>query len=277
MKKLLLTISVLLAVLPVGAQNQGLDLSPEEQTNVVYYAFAGAFMLILLGVSLLVMTTAISLIIRLNREMNPVAETAEERLSFWERIGNLKPISKERELLLDEEFDGILELNNPIPVWFNVLFYGTIIMGIVYLLVYHVWEIAPLQSQEYEQEVQMAEIQKEEYLKKFAASIDENNVETTADANDLQAGKQIFTTYCAACHGQLGEGKVGPNLTDNFWIHGGDVKSVFKTIKYGVPEKGMISWQKQLNPLQIRNVASYIISLKGTNPPNAKQPEGTAM
>ncbi|MCS7005279.1 MAG: c-type cytochrome [Cytophagales bacterium] len=279
MKKLKI-IALLLAGLPAWAQTSqpqtGLDLSPEEQTLIVYYAVGGAFLLILLAASLLVMATAISLIIRLNREINPQPQE-EQKLSWWERFNQLKPLSKEKELLLEEEFDGILELNNPIPFWFNVLFYGTIFMSIVYLLVYHVWDLAPLQAQEYEQEVKLAEIQREEYLKKFAASIDETNVEPTTEANDIVSGKQIYMTYCAACHGQLGEGKVGPNLTDKFWLHGGDIKSLFKTIKYGVPEKGMISWQKQLNPLQIRNVASYILTLQGTNPPNAKAPEGTEM
>jgi len=72
----------------------------------------------------------------------------------------------------------------------------------------------------------------------------------------------------------LGEGGVGPNFTDEYWLHGGDVKSIFKTIKFGVPEKGMIPWQSQISPPQIQQVASYILTLKGTNPPNAKAPQG---
>jgi cytochrome c oxidase cbb3-type subunit 3 len=79
---------------------------------------------------------------------------------------------------------------------------------------------------------------------------------------------------CAACHGQKGEGVVGPNLTDAYWIHGGGIKNVFKTIKYGVPAKGMIAWETQLSPSQIQKVASYVLTLQGTNPPNGKAPEG---
>jgi cytochrome c oxidase cbb3-type subunit 3 len=87
-------------------------------------------------------------------------------------------------------------------------------------------------------------------------------------------GGLIFAGVCAACHGKGGEGMVGPNLTDENWIHGGGIKNIFKVIKYGVPEKGMISWQSQLKPDDMRKVASYILSLKGTNPPNAKAPQG---
>ena len=83
------------------------------------------------------------------------------------------------------------------------------------------------------------------------------------------------TDTCAACHGQKGEGTVGPNFTDEYWIHGGGIKNIFKTIKYGVPEKGMISWQSQLKPSDMQKVGSYILTLKGTNPPNPKAPQGT--
>ncbi|MDP4173134.1 MAG: c-type cytochrome, partial [Bacteroidota bacterium] len=76
------------------------------------------------------------------------------------------------------------------------------------------------------------------------------------------------------CHGRQAEGLVGPNLTDDYWIHGGSIKDIFKVVKYGVPSKGMITWQNQLSPLQIQKVSSYVLSLHGTNPPNAKAPQG---
>ena len=90
----------------------------------------------------------------------------------------------------------------------------------------------------------------------------------------MNEGKAIYAKSCATCHGAEGQGNVGPNLTDNYWIHGGTINDVFLTIKQGVPQKGMIPWEKQLTPLQIQQVASYIISLKGTNPPNPKEPQG---
>ena len=111
----------------------------------------------------------------------------------------------------------------------------------------------------------------------MANSIDETNVTLVANTSSLDNGKSIFNTNCAACHGESAgsmPGGVGPNLVDEYWIHGGDIKDLFKTIKYGVPAKGMISWESQLSPSQIQDVASYILSLQGTNPPNAKEPQG---
>jgi cytochrome c oxidase cbb3-type subunit III len=198
----------------------------------------------------------------------------QEMQTFWQIVWGLKPLSKEKDLLLPESHDGIYELNNPLPVWFNVLFYGTIGIAIVYMLVYHVWMIGDLQDVEYTKEVQYAEVQKEEYLKKIASGLDEKTVKFVSDKKSLESGKKIFIENCATCHGEKGEGKLGPNLTDNYWIHGGKIVDIFKTIKYGVPTKGMISWSKKLNPLLMQEVASYILTLKGTNPPNPKEPQG---
>ena len=115
---------------------------------------------------------------------------------------------------------------------------------------------------------------KDAYLAKMADAINENSVTAATAAADLDAGKTAFKTYCAACHLESGAGSVGPNLTDEYWIHGGGIKNVFKTIKYGVPEKGMISWKDQLRPSEMKNVASYILTLQGTNPPGAKAAQG---
>ena len=95
-----------------------------------------------------------------------------------------------------------------------------------------------------------------------------------ASESDLASGKKIYTMHCVACHGTLGEGGVGPNFADEYWIHGGSIKDLFKVIKYGVPEKGMISWQTQLRPREMQEVSSYILQFQGTNPPNAKAPQG---
>jgi cytochrome c oxidase cbb3-type subunit 3 len=205
------------------------------------------------------------------KQLQGITET-EER-TFWQKIAGLHALSKEKDLELDEDFDGIRELDNPVPVWFNLLFYGTIGFAVIYLGLYQVWKVADLQAAEYEAEVALAVVQKEAYLKKVAANLNENNV-AMPDQAGIANGKKIFESQCAACHGKLGEGKIGPNLTDNFWIHGGTLTDIFKTIKYGVTEKGMISWEKKLNPIQIQEVSGYILSLKGTNPPNAKEAQG---
>jgi cytochrome c oxidase cbb3-type subunit III len=127
---------------------------------------------------------------------------------------------------------------------------------------------------ELEKESQVVEAKKTAFLEKAAAKINENSVTLLADAKALEEGKAIFAANCAACHAADGGGSVGPNLTDEYWLHGGGIKNVFKTVKYGVPEKGMISWEKQLNPLKMQQVSSYIISLKGKKPAVAKEPQG---
>ncbi len=192
---------------------------------------------------------------------------------FREHLVGAVPIEKENEILLEDDYDGIKELNNKVPPWFNYLFYATIIFGIFYMLNYYVFKTGKLQYQEYKEEVQAADIQKAK-LMKSGAFINENTVTRLVDAASLNAGKNIFKTNCVPCHGPDGGGVVGPNLTDDYWIHGGGIKNIFTTIKYGVPAKGMISWQTQLNPKQIQEVASYVMSLHGTHPANPKPPQG---
>ncbi len=186
----------------------------------------------------------------------------------------LTPLEKEQELLLDHDFDGIKELDNKIPPWFNFLFYGTIIWGIIYLVVFHVLGTGQTQSAEYSEEINQAAIERQ-ILIKTGAFLNEETVVELKDAVALSEGKEIFSKNCVTCHAADGGGIVGPNLTDDYWIHGGGIKNIFTTIKYGVPAKGMISWQTQLDPKKIQAVASYVISLHGTKPANPKAPEGT--
>jgi len=184
------------------------------------------------------------------------------------------PIEREQEIMLDHDYDGIRELDSKIPPWFAWLFVLTILFGVYYMLNYHVFATGKLSHEEYEQEMSIAAAEKEALIKS-GALVNEETVTQLTDAADLQSGKQIFETNCIACHAADGGGIVGPNLTDKYWIHGGGIKNVFKTIKYGVPDKGMISWQSQLNAKQIQDVASYVLSLQGTKPANPKPPEGT--
>ncbi len=181
---------------------------------------------------------------------------------------------EEQELLTDHDYDGIRELDNGMPPWLKYMFAGTIIFGVSYLINYHVFRGSMLQTAEYQKEISDASLQMEEFRKKSANSVDETNVKLLTDASELTEGKNIFKTNCSACHGQNGEGTVGPNLTDDYWIHGGDIQSIFKTIKYGVVEKGMKSWQTDISPSQMAQVSSYIKSLKGTNPANPKEKQG---
>lgn len=197
--------------------------------------------------------------------------------TMMEKLTDAKPIEQEKDILLDHDYDGIRELDNHLPPWWKWGFYFTIFWGVVYLVNYH---IAPVWNEGYSQEAEfsaeMAEAEKQlaEYRKTAADLVDENNVTLLADASSLDKGKAKFKEVCAACHGDNGQGGIGPNLTDAYWIHGGDVKSVFKVIKYGVLEKGMISWKDEMKPSEMQAVVSYIFTLQGSNPAGAKEPQG---
>jgi cytochrome c oxidase cbb3-type subunit 3 len=183
-------------------------------------------------------------------------------------------MEQEANIDLGHNYDGIRELDNRLPPWWLYGFYVTIIIGAIYLWRYHVSETAPLSKQEFEIAMKKADEEKAAYLAKAANNVDENTVALMKEPAALDAGKTAFVQMCAACHGKAGEGGVGPNLTDDYWIHGGSIKDVFKTIKYGWPEKGMKAWQEDFSPVQIAQIASYIKSLHGTNPPNGKEKQG---
>lgn len=194
-------------------------------------------------------------------------------MSIKQMLTRAVPVEREQEIMFEHDYDGIKELDNKIPPWFNILFYGTIVFGIIYMLVFHVFHLEPLSAGEYIQEVRAADLQRQELIR-TGAFVNEDNVKQLTDPASIQAGKDIFMKNCVPCHGTNGGGTVGPNLTDDYWIHGGGIKNIFKTIKYGVPAKGMITWQNLLNPKQIEEAASYVMSLHGTNPPNGKPPQG---
>jgi cytochrome c oxidase cbb3-type subunit 3 len=193
--------------------------------------------------------------------------------NIWNKLSGAVPVEREDEILMEDDFDGIKELDNKIPPWFNLLFLITIIIAVLYMLNFYVFKTGKLQYQEYDEEMRQASIEKAELIKS-GALVNENNVTRLMDAASLTAGRDIFKANCVPCHGPEAGGVIGPNLTDDYWIHGGGIKNIFHTITYGVPAKGMISWQTQLNARQIQEVASYVMSLHGTHPANAKPPQG---
>ena len=175
------------------------------------------------------------------------------------------------------EYDGIRELDNRMPRWWLYLFYITIIFAVVYMLGYHVTKWWPLQEDEYKNEMLVLDS-----LKKANPEpvIDLEAMVPMTAAADLAAGQETFKKICSVCHGQKGEGLVGPNFTDPYWIHGDSInntisiKNLYQVVINGVIEKGMIPYKDQLNPVQIQQVLSYILTMQGTSPPNQKAPQG---
>ncbi|CAL1521160.1 cbb3-type cytochrome c oxidase N-terminal domain-containing protein [Chitinophaga sp. MM2321] len=198
------------------------------------------------------------------------------RVSWLEKLNKTRTIdaASETEQDMGHDFDGIRELNNPTPPWWKWSFIFCICFGIVYFWRTEISHSAPGQLQELAMAEEKAAIAKEAYLKNAANNIDENNVKLLEDANDLAAGQKMFIASCAPCHGPQGQGVVGPNLSDDYWLHGGKLNEIFKTIKYGVPDKGMKAWQEDFSPKQLAQLTSFIKSIQGSNPPNPKEPQG---
>ncbi|WP_248282168.1 cbb3-type cytochrome c oxidase N-terminal domain-containing protein [Mucilaginibacter robiniae] len=208
-------------------------------------------------------------------ELKPAKPAKPTKAEVFNKLLSLKPLSEEKSILIEHDYDGIQELDNPTPAWFMYLFYATIVFAVAYLFTYHVLGIGQLQYDEYKTEMAVAAKEKAVYLAKAANRVDENTVKVSTEPAMLASGQAIFKQNCVPCHGDHGQGVVGPNLTDDYWLHGGKINDVFKTIKYGITTKGMPTWEKQLSPGQIADVANYIKSLHGTNPAGAKEPQGT--
>lgn len=208
-----------------------------------------------------------------------VATATVKKESKWKKwfikLNDTVPVEKEQDLDLNHDYDGIRELDNKIPRWWLYAFYGTIAFAFVYMYRMFVSETMPDQITELQESYRIADIQMKEYLKNAANNVDENTVVMLDDAG-IQAGMRLYIAKgCNACHGEVGEGNsVGPNLTDEYWLHKGSINDIFYSIKYGWPDKGMKSWQAEMSPVEIAQVASYIRSLQGSNPPNAKEPQG---
>ena len=190
------------------------------------------------------------------------------------KLTDVVPLEDEKDVLTDHDYDGIQELDNNLPPWWKWMFYLCIGWAVVYFTYYHVLDMGELQEEAYITEVEEAKAEVAAYLKSRSLDVDEYSVKLDMDPGRLASGKAIFIGLCMPCHGANGEGGVGPNMTDDYWVHGGDIKSIFSTIKYGVPTKGMISWKEQLSPVEMQNVSSFIMSLRGTNPPNQKEAQG---
>lgn len=221
--------------------------------------------LYMVGVIVVVLLMVLIYQVRLFNSLYRMTLKEEELAKVEESVISTKKINKiltdavdiedESSILMDHEYDGIQELDNNLPPWWVWLMWGTIIFAVVYLLNYHVFKISPLQIEEYKAEVELAES-----LKDPNAVTENTAVLLTADS-DLSAGKAVFGKFCIACHKDDGRGEIGPNLTDEHWIHGNDIKDLFKIVKYGSPNGKMTPHGNLLTPLQIQQVTSYVLSM----------------
>lgn len=185
-----------------------------------------------------------------------------------------KEMEEEHEIILDHNYDGIKELDNKLPPWWVYGFYATIIFAGVYLARYHIFG-AENQALEYDAAMAQAEIDIAEYKKTTKNLVDVNTVEVLTESSDLAAGKALFVGNCVACHKADGGGGIGPNLADEYWILGGGIKNVFNTISEGGRDgKGMVAWKQDFSPLEMAQVASYVLTFQGTVPAEPKEAEG---
>lgn len=198
----------------------------------------------------------------------------EQGSSFLKSLTDAVPVEHEDDVMLDHEYDGIRELDNNLPPWWVWMFWATIVYAVVYFAWYEILPYGMTQTEEYHAEMAKAEADREAYLATQERPVDENTVELLTDPSDLAAGKKIYVANCEACHAPDGGGGVGPNFCDEYWLHGGSINDIYAVIKYGVPQKGMISWESQLRPEEIAQVASYVKSFEGTTPLVPKDPQG---
>lgn len=177
-------------------------------------------------------------------------------------------------LLLDHEYDGIRELDNKLPRWWVWLFNLSIVFAVLYFGYYHVLGKGRLMEAQYAEEMRVGEQIKARAVAEFESRM--TTLQPSSDPAVLAEGKETYATLCAPCHRPDGGGVVGPNLTDDYWIHGGEFVDNLRTIWNGVPSKGMVTWRGVLKPSTIHAVGSYIYTLRGTQPPNPKPPENQA-
>ncbi len=193
--------------------------------------------------------------------------TNEDKMEYIEEF--------DHNLIEGHDYDGIKELDNPPPFWLLSLFYLSVIFAVAYGAYYFWLGMGDLQVAEYEKA--MAEAQINMKNKQAESSFDENNIVLFTDESDINAGAELFATKtCTTCHGAHGEGNaIGPNLTDEYWIHGNTPNELFHVIKNGVPSKGMTPFKGQLSDKQMVQVLSYILlKIQKSNPENAKAPQG---
>lgn len=181
-------------------------------------------------------------------------------------------------LIPGHAYDGIQEYDNPLPFWWTAIFWITIIFSAGYWVWYHAGGPGISEHEEYAAEMKVYNDQQTQLALSAPAPTEESLAAIAADPANIAVGKAAYTAKCVACHAAEGQGLVGPNLTDNYWIHGqGTLVDIHKVVADGVPEKGMISWKAMMSPKELQSVVAYVKTLQGTTPANPKAPQGHAI
>jgi cytochrome c oxidase cbb3-type subunit 3 len=281
-KSIMMLMSVMLISLPTFAQTSEVNWLAKFQEMDSSQLTLLVILGVVLGVILLLLILMIylmSFMVAVFKKENPVEEAEP---SWWDEFklkyitGKMKPVggTEEKDLMLDHSYDGIVELDNHMPPWLANVFYITIAFAVIYFTYFSVLGLGKTQIEEYEEELRIAAVAAETRASLALSTIDESSVVFDSSTGAINSGRSIYEANCAACHANDGGGGVGPNLTDEYWIHGGSINDIFTVVKYGVIQKGMIPWQDQLSPEEMQHVSSYILTLVGTTPTNPKAPEG---
>lgn len=287
MKKITFLLAGLLAFTAARAQDPTPKTFWDDPVNnpatplYVTAAFVFIVLLLVLTVSIMMLRAFHVLIEQAEKAKAKSLDVAyAPRPSLWstltQKLNDSVPVEHEKDIDLGHSFDGIRELDNHLPPWWKWLFYGTIGWAAVYIVVFHISSSLPLSQEEYQNEVAVAALEKQKLLASQPQSVvDIEKLEYTADEAIIGKGQKVFQDNCVSCHRKDGGGNtIGPNLTDDYWLHGNGIKNVYTTVNGGFIEKGMPAWGKALSPSEVRDVTFFVLSLQGSNPPNAKAPQG---
>ncbi len=288
MNKLKYVLSTLILALPgfTFSQEAVSEKSFFEQYQIEIILALAVVVAIVAVIAMYTLLVALNVVLKLKRVEMGIEEEEKKLISvkegeegvgfwrrFWNRLNDSVPVSREVEVATDHEYDGIRELDNRLPPWWLYGFYISIAFAVIYMFRFYFLDM-PRQDDEFQADMLQAKQEVKAYLASLDNLIDENSVTLSTETVDLNAGKAIYEQNCSVCHAADGGGGVGPNFTDKYWLHGGDMPSIFSTIKYGVPAKGMISWETQLSPKKMQQVASYIYMMEGNTAADPKAPQG---
>jgi len=174
---------------------------------------------------------------------------------------------------MGHDYDGIREFDNKLPNWWLATLYGAIVFAVIYWLVFHTLEIRQLPVGQYN--IVMQKAAEAQLARMSEGGLSNESLELMATITErVDSGKGLFNQYCTVCHLEQGQGTVGPNLTDQYWVHGGAPLDIHRTIMNGVPQKGMAAWGRQLGPRRVEALVAYVLTLRNTNIAG-KAPEGT--